>query len=331
LYDPYQEEARIALQAVRIATDLCRKVQQEMITPALSKHDRSPVTVADFASQAVIAKLISDRDPGSVLVGEEDSSALRTNANKGPLEDVTRYVGGIYPGSSPAEVCDWIDFGAADPVERFWVVDPIDGTKGFLRGDQYVVALALIEHGEIVLGALGCPNLDTGLSPDVGGDGSFVLAVRDAGAWVYGGGATPIRRLAVSGIEDPCEARILRSFASEHTDLSRMDHIAQALGIPGEPIAMDSQAKYAVLASGGGDLIFRLLSPDRPDYEEKIWDQAAGMIIVQEAGGRVTDLHGERLDFTQGRTLRKNVGVLASNRVLHDKALAAVRSTRAIG
>jgi 3'(2'), 5'-bisphosphate nucleotidase len=87
---------------------------------------------------------------------------------------------------------------------------------------------------------------------------------------------------------------------------------------------MDSQAKYGLLAAGHGELIFRLLSPSQPGYEEKIWDQAAGSILVEEAGGRVTDLKGARLDFAQGRTLMNNIGVMASNGHLHDHALRAI-------
>jgi 3'(2'), 5'-bisphosphate nucleotidase len=53
-----------------------------------------------------------------------------------------------------------LDAGRHDgAAERYWVMDPVDGTKGFLRGDQYAVALALVERGEVVLGVLGCPNL----------------------------------------------------------------------------------------------------------------------------------------------------------------------------
>jgi 3'(2'), 5'-bisphosphate nucleotidase len=89
---------------------------------------------------------------------------------------------------------------------------------------------------------------------------------------------------------------------------------------------MDSQAKYALLAAGRGDLIFRLISPDRPDYEELIWDQAAGSLIVTEAGGRVTDLNGRDLDFSLGRKLSNNVGVVASNGVLHEQALRALQT-----
>jgi 3'(2'), 5'-bisphosphate nucleotidase len=88
---------------------------------------------------------------------------------------------------------------------------------------------------------------------------------------------------------------------------------------------MDSQAKSLLLAAGEGELIFRLLSPRRPDYAERIWDQAAGAILVEEAGGRVTDLTGAPLEFSAGRTLTRNIGVLASNGLLHDTALDAIR------
>jgi 3'(2'), 5'-bisphosphate nucleotidase len=97
------------------------------------------------------------------------------------------------------------------------------------------------------------------------------------------------------------------------------------LGTPHPPILMDSAAKYAILAASGGDLLFRLISPQKPDYIERIWDQAAGYILVAEAGGRVSDLTGNDLDFSRGRQLHGNVGVLASNGLLHAAALKALR------
>ncbi len=97
-----------------------------------------------------------------------------------------------------------------------------------------------------------------------------------------------------------------------------------SLGISTQAVAMDSQAKYCVLASGKADLMLRLLSPSRPDYREKIWDQAAGLLVVTEAGGMVTDLDGKLLDFSVGRTLANNRGVLASNGLLHPAILQAL-------
>jgi 3'(2'), 5'-bisphosphate nucleotidase len=70
----------------------------------------------------------------------------------------------------------------------------------------------------------------------------------------------------------------------------------------------------------------RLLSPSKLDYREKIWDQAAGSLILAEAGGRITDLHGRQLDFSAGRTLAHNRGILASNGYLHQAALEALES-----
>jgi 3'(2'), 5'-bisphosphate nucleotidase len=92
---------------------------------------------------------------------------------------------------------------------------------------------------------------------------------------------------------------------------------------------MDSQAKYAVLAAGQGEIYLRMLTPSRPDYKEKIWDQAAGSIVIEEAGGRVTDLHGKPLDFTLGRTLAQNRGICATNGLLHEAALKTLEAIHA--
>jgi len=73
-------------------------------------------------------------------------------------------------------------------------------------------------------------------------------------------------------------------------------------------------------------VLLRLISPSRLDYREKIWDQAAGSIVVTEAGGRITDLNGRPLDFSHGRTLAQNRGILATNGQLHDAVLSALRS-----
>jgi 3'(2'), 5'-bisphosphate nucleotidase len=236
---------------------------------------------------------------------------------------VTNYVGKVIPDLTKESVCEWIDYGGAEPGKQFWVLDPIDGTKGFLRGDQYVVALALVEDGSPQIGVLGCPNLKDGFIPDMQGPGSIVLAVRGQGTWSTSllEGDEKWRQLNVSERDDSTQARLLRSFEAGHTNVSKLDQLADWLGVQVEPVRMDSQAKYAVLAAGGGEVIIRLLSPERLDYREKIWDQAAGAIVLEEAGGRLTDLSGKPLDFTQGRMLLNNRGVLATNGLLHEKVL----------
>ena len=120
------------------------------------------------------------------------------------------------------------------------------------------------------------------------------------------------------------QARMLRSVEAGHTNVDQIGRLSELLGLRTEPVCLDSQAKYALLGSGGGELLVRLLSASRPEYKEKIWDQAAGSIVLEEAGGRITDLEGRGLDFTQGRTLEGNTGVCASNGILHDEFLEAV-------
>jgi 3'(2'), 5'-bisphosphate nucleotidase len=308
-----------------------RLIQRETVVSSLTKGDKSPVTVADFASQAMIGRFLSQAFPDIPLVAEETSTALRVPDGAKLLAQVATYVGKIIKEATPESVCDWIDLGGAGAGERFWVLDPIDGTKGFLRGDQYAVALALVEDGLPRIGVLGCPNLRDASIPDMEGPGSLVLAVRGQGTWAtsLAEDADQWRQLKVSARSDPSQARLLRSFEAGHTNVSQVDGLAHWLGVQVEPVRMDSQAKYAMLAAGGGEAMIRLLSPDRLDYREKIWDQAAGAIILEEAGGRITDLSGTPLDFTQGRTLKNNRGVLATNGLLHEKILQGLATIQA--
>jgi 3'(2'), 5'-bisphosphate nucleotidase len=311
-------EAKFAIAAVREASLLARRIQREMVSSGLAKDDRSPVTVADFAVQALIARRLAERMPGSVLIGEEQSDALRLEEGMTTLDEVTRFVRSSIADATPEEVCGLIDRGSGDPPRTFWTLDPIDGTKGFLRRDQYAVALALVRNGEVELGVLGCPELSSGI-------GTLVVAARRKGAWAEQlAGAGQWRQLHVSDRRDPTTARILRSVEKAHTNVDEIGQLAKGLGVTEPPVPMDSQAKYLVLASGAGDVLMRLLSPSRPDYREKIWDQAAGSIVITEAGGRITDLDGRPLDFSRGRTLAKNRGIMATNGHFHEAFLAAL-------
>jgi 3'(2'), 5'-bisphosphate nucleotidase len=320
-------EIQFTLQAVRQATLLVRQIQSQLITQAIEKTDRSPVTVADFASQALFGHLLFEAFPEDPLVAEEGSTALRSPEAALILEQVSFFVSQFVSAADPQKVCAWIDHGSADGGARFWTLDPIDGTKGFLRGEQYAVALALVIDGQVQIGALGCPNLVEASQPAYGDQGSLVIAARGQGTWTTSL-ETPgnYRQLGVSPLQDPRQARVLRSVESGHTNISQIDIFAQKLGIQTAPVRMDSQAKYALLAAGYGELYLRLLSPARPDYREKIWDQAAGSLILEEAGGRISDLHGRPLDFTTGRKLSNNRGILGSNGVLHDRALRALQA-----
>lgn len=317
-------EIRIAIDAVRCAAQVCRGVQQRLATvEAVAKKDKSPVTVADFASQAVVCSMLMKTFPSDVVVAEEGTGELCETAQtllRGVVCDEVRKVFG---GATDEEVLTWIDHGATGSGHepRFWTLDPIDGTKGFLRGEQYVVALALLEQGKVMLGALACPNLKLGDVEGVlllaqHGQGSHLLSLWDE--------RRESNQVKVSRVEDAKSSRFCESVESGHSDQDASAQIAQRLGISSKPLRMDSQAKYAALAAGQAEIYLRL--PTRADYREKIWDHAAGMIVVEEAGGRVTDIDGKPLDFTQGRELRMNRGVVATNASVHEAVVKAINA-----
>lgn len=318
-------EVRFALDSACAAGRIAQRIQQSVKVTGVEKQDLSPVTVADFACQAIVARSLHNTFPDAILVGEEDSGVLRQSEQAHVLDLVTRFVSEVVPEADNDNVCTWIDGGNGDPSERFWTLDPIDGTKGYLRGEQYAVALALIENGQVQLGVLVCPNL--GVDGTVGGEPAGLVMIAERGKGCYRASMDDLSTLHACHVSDVAtmpDARLLRSVESGHTNTGRMGSLVTALNIDADPVCLDSQAKYAVLACGGGEALLRLLSSSRPDYREMIWDQAAGSIVIEEAGGRITDLSGKTLDFSQGKTLAQNSGVCASNGLLHEELLQAL-------
>jgi 3'(2'), 5'-bisphosphate nucleotidase len=318
----YQREFDVALDAVREAAVLARDIRQQIGQHVFVKADRSPVTVADFAVQALVAHRLRQAFPDDPLVAEEDSGSLRAPEGRPILQSVLDVLRAV-PGLASGQVLEAIDRGRGTPGDRFWTLDPVDGTQGFVRGDQYVVALALIVGGRVKIGLLGCPELAFTDEPQAA-VGSIVYGVRNRGAFrasLTGGELAPLR---VSSCGDPHQARVLRSFEDEHIDLSTFGEIIRVLRVAAAPTLMDSQAKHAVIAAGQADLLIRL--PATQEFRDKIWDQAAGSIIIEEAGGRVTDMRGHELDFACGRTLARNEGMVGSNGYLHGAVLEVLRN-----
>ncbi|QDU37142.1 Histidinol-phosphatase [Maioricimonas rarisocia] len=317
----YENELAVALEAVRAAAEVCQSVQASITPDVLEKKDRSPVTVADYASQAVVCRALAEAFPDDPVIGEEDSAALQQPDQAPFLNRVKEELGKVGIDGTPEEICGWIDRGGqSEYSNRFWTLDPIDGTKGFLRGEQYAIALALIVDGKPQLGVLGCPNLPTA-EPWDGQPGCLFSAVAGEGAATWSmedSDAAPVM-VRVSETSDPASAVMCESVESGHSSHGHSAQLAEKLNISGQPVRLDSQAKYAVVARGEADMYLRL--PTRKDYNEKIWDHAAGVLVVLEAGGTVTDLAGRELDFTHGRELRENRGVIVTNGPLHSAVL----------
>ena len=318
-------EVSTAIQAILMASRLCQKVRKELAEGAsIQKIDRSPVTVADYGSQAIICKLIKEAFPNDIVVAEEDSAELRKPDHSSLLNQVTGYLHDFFPGASSDEVCSWIELSSRLTQNRFWTLDPIDGTKGFLRGDQYAIALALIENGLVQLGLMACPNLYADKERPGEKKGCLFFALRGKGSFQMELDGEGRQTLSVSKVSDPVKASFTESVEPDHADHLIHQRIARILKIHQPPLKMDSQAKYGVVARGEATVYLRVPSSSEPGYKENIWDHASGVIIAEEAGGKVTDLYGKPLDFSSGIKLERNHGILVSNGILHEVVLKAL-------
>ncbi|EPS60422.1 hypothetical protein M569_14381, partial [Genlisea aurea] len=340
----YDEQLGAAKKAALLAARLCQKVQKSLLqSDVQSKSDKSPVTVADYGSQALVSFILRNELPSMIpfsLVAEEDSGDLRREGSGETLHRVTEYVNDILAGEGAAplsenDVLEAIDSGKSEGGSegQHWVLDPIDGTKGFLRGDQYAIALALLDQGKVVLGVLACPNLPLS-SPSVSKNdprpppdeklGCLFSARLGDGTYMQSFDGSLLTKVRVSRIDNAEDASFFESFEAAHSSHELSGLIAKKLGVKAKPVRMDSQAKYGALSRGDGEMYMRF---PHEGYREKIWDHAAGYIVVAEAGGLVTDAGGNPLDFSRGRYLDLESGIVVANEKLMPNLLRSVKAS----
>lgn len=231
------EVGRALLDGVR---DIASKASERVLEVYRSafevarKPDRSPLTEADLASHRIIAAELGRLTPGIPILSEESA------------EDV--------------------DFATRAGWSRYWLVDPLDGTKDFVkRNGEFTVNVALIEGHAPVLGVVAAPA-----------KGIVYAAARGLGARRYGprGAVSPLAVRAPAA--KPWRVAASRSHADARTEA-----FIHNLG-PSERISIGSSLKFCLVAEGAIDVYPRL----GPTCE---WDTAAAQCVAEEAGGRVTD------------------------------------------
>ncbi|XP_010537001.1 PREDICTED: PAP-specific phosphatase HAL2-like [Tarenaya hassleriana] len=367
-----EKELETAVRVVHLASSLCRMVQQKLLLPSSnggvhvqSKDDDSPVTVADWSVQAIVSWVLSEvfGARNVSIVAEEDTETLSKADSSGllaavldtvnrSLAEAPRY-GLPKPDKplGPTEILEAIGRcnSTGGPKGRHWVLDPVDGTLGFVRGDQYAVALALIEDGKIVLGVLGCPNYPTkkeclsngchqimsklpGPVSDRSQKGCVMYAKRGSGqAWtqpLLGGDQELVfpnsaSLLKVSSVDDPTLATVCEPVERANSNHIFTAGLTNSMGVKKQPLRVYSMVKYAAIAHGDAEIFMKFA---HSGYKEKIWDHAAGVVIVEEAGGVVTDAGGRSVDFSRGiylEGLDRGI-VVCSGRALHEKIIGAV-------
>ncbi len=323
---PLRQAINAVAEACRVANAVQKNLEQ---VRRIAKDDRSPVTVADFAVQAIIHHALALHDPDVAIIGEEHAEQLKQADQRAVLDAVVEAVQSYRETLSEDEVIAAIDACDHDASgDAYWTLDPVDGTKGFLRGQHYAIALARIENGRVTHGVMGCPNLSRQQThpldqPDV--TGTIFAANLEGGGWMLPANepdAEPDRVSITPENESQDRIRICESVEAAHSRQSDTERVLELMGIESDPVRLDSQTKYAVVARGQADAYLRM--PTGRSYVEKIWDHAAGMLIAQEAGAMVTDITGTPLDFSRGTTLEANRGIVCAVPHLHGRIIEAI-------
>lgn len=351
--ESYEHELRIAELAVQKAVMVTRRVLDLVERGELAKGNKTPVSLADFAAQALLVAAIHHSFPHDTIVGEEDTSLLQKNPEL--VERVWQLVAStrldddecekLLP--SPASADDMlrcIELGGtaySAPTGRVWMIDPVDGTKGFLNGGQYVVCATLLVDGAEKVAVFGCPHvdIDAGAMAEADaktdGTGYLVSAVKGHGAFLRPlstGVLTPRRRIEQRApIEDLGRLRFCENVHTTSPQFAGRDRIAAALGAATTWAPMhvySTQLRYLTLALGVADVVLRTPLPgDAPPH---IWDHAGGVMVFEEAGGKVTDLNGRDLVFTAGRDLTENFGLVACPASIHAQVMEATKAVFAL-
>jgi 3'(2'), 5'-bisphosphate nucleotidase len=238
------------------------------------KAPGNPVTAADHAANALILEHLRKNFSGEAVLAEESD------------DDMSRL-----------------------GREVFWVVDPLDGTKEFIkRNGEFSIMIGLVKHGRPILGVVFQPAPPTGLKP-----GALYSGVIGLGAWLsLGGSERPIR---VSAIDQPSQLRMIAS--RSHFD-ERVDQVRKKLGIHEILRSGSVGLKCGAIAAGACELYIH------PSSKVNLWDSAAPAAILTAAGGVMTDLRGEPLDYNSVGVGHPQ-GLLASHGRLHEQIVSVIK------
>lgn len=362
----YYSELEAAVDVVERACRLCVDVKKSLFSSdgrILEKNDQTPVTIADFGVQALVSLEMNRLFPSIPLVAEEDSAFLRSNNLVGSVVDVVKDKATLGDEVTEDNILKAIDRGGKDAYvfapepATYWILDPIDGTRGFVKGSEalYVVGLALVVEGKIVLGVMGCPNWHEDCSDNsiIGvqenqSSRSGIIMVSHVGCGTWTKRLSDIltnesphtwTRCSVDSCQMVQGARVTipESQTWKSLPLSGLfDAKIDSENIGEGSILLlsaccGSLCKYLMVASGRASVY---IQGKKATSIIKVWDHAVGIICVHEAGGKVTDWEGSSLDFAADQTERRLIfpsgGVLVTNGSLHSKIIGMISSNSSV-
>ncbi|KAI0379642.1 carbohydrate phosphatase [Hypomontagnella monticulosa] len=347
---PYSKELQVAIGAIQSAAKLSQAVISIDDKGVIEKDDLSPVTVADFAIQALLTATIHHAFPDDRFVGEESAADLRNNPVL--LERVWELLQRLKADEaeslcklpkSPEEMCemiDWCGFGepGGESAGRVWVFDPIDGTKTFVRREAYAINVALLQGSKQVLSIVGCPTISvdakapvTNTSLDPTGQGCIAFAAKGHGTYVRPLVTTPPHEVKPRRIEPHAESELpqaLRPVSCYNMLDSGVDDVHQLVN---EKLNIENPGcdllawvlRWVTLGIGLANMTVWVYK--KRSRTGKIWDHAGAMLLFEEVGGKITDVDGKPIDLGVGRKMTANHGFVAAPRAMHAKVLHTVQ------
>lgn len=298
----YHKELSLAGDLVKKASEITEWFNKSGFK-SYEKKDKSPVTIADFASQIFIISKLKEKFPEDQIFAEEESSLVSKNEeflinecfkeiNFEPNEDIRAILN--YRGSQS---------------NRQWTVDPIDGTKGYQKGLSYAVGIGLMENSDPKICAICVPNYKK--------EGvAIFIAEKGKGAQASYGDKelTPIKVSHQNNLSSSIMCQSLH-----HNKQWVMD-LAEMIGL-NKIIQIDGMGKFCMVADGSADLYVRQMNAT---YSSS-WDYMPGDLLVREAGGMITDLNNKQLNFKKNICQWTAPGIIASNKILHDELVACIK------
>jgi len=296
----FDRELKLAIETVKIASEIT-KWFSNIGFKSFQKQDNSPVTLADYASQFFITFQISERFPEDQIIAEETNEVNLT------VNDLDM-IKSCYDDLNIDIEIDLSQKKAKS--ERQWTVDPIDGTKGFQKNLSYAIGIGLMINSVPRISIIGVPNFNEKGT-------AIFIAVKGNGAKVSYGGKS-FSPIGVNKQDTLSESLMCHSL---HYDEPWVMKFASENNIS-KFIQMDSMAKFCLIANGDANIYIKPLNKERSFS----WDFLPGTLLVNEAGGEVSDLNGNPLKFLNEKVLVSASGLIASNTVIHQKILKSMRN-----
>lgn len=289
----------------KLAVAARRNLPDEAI---VRKQDGSVVTAVDVAMQVLILTRLREIFGEVPTIAEED---LRSIGGKPAAESHCRYLlreWGFEGGEDGIRwaLCSGGLDGVTRGIEYAWVLDPIDGTQGFIDDDHWCPCLALLRRGEVIFASNGYPTVLGGM---------LLSALKGNGSWwspLVGGECT---RAEVSqkplAAEEP--VRVVAPARATPIQISARLAVGESTGHRCKLVHSDSQAKYGHVIAGLADVAYSRRGNGPGKY---VWDHAGAVLLAREAGAWVGDTDGRDIDCSLGRRLGGNDAVICAARGL---------------